>query len=378
MKKPSVKIFGNIHSNVYFCRDAILVHLSHGLNRIRWKKYGEAQYSLYFDGNLAVSAWIPACGTCGDSLRRGYGGKITPEECQDTRNRLNSGYQSLGQSIKDISPLLGLLADGDYVVADYDLLPCINGEHFWNGSYNSMDLLHSCYYFGKSGRTVYDSPLCLYPTQRAACLDRDRAAYYRERLPEQNHYPRAVAYYIAGGIALLLDGHHKAAAAASEGEFVRTLVIMHADMSGCSPFMSLNQNRKIGGDMAPMSVNNREGTELGHICTVAEQKIPLSGAKPEFPEEIPQAEWGRMPASLCTCIGSYPPASAISDGMMIPRNQINQEFARLMRHEDPEHDKERAQCLIHYCRIFPDNKWLTPNQRAWLEEWYAKAYIGTV
>lgn len=169
------------------------MRLVHGLNRLCWKRVSKDGYELYFEGQPVVRAEIPSCGTCSDHLRKGYGDKITSAECQNTRERVNGGFQNLEQSVRDIAPMIGLFADGDYVVADYDLYPCIHG-----------------------------------------------------------------------GIALLLDGHHKAAAAAWEGRLVRCIVIMHANMTGSSEWMSLNQNRTCGmqdGRQWP-GTNDRSGNVI--------------------------------------------------------------------------------------------------------------------
>lgn len=295
--------------------------------------------------------------------------------------RINAGFKNMEQSVKDIAPLLGLFADGDYVVADYDLYPCTgNGAHFWNGRYDGPDLLHMFYAF-PNGSVIYDSPLCLFPTQRVSGMDLDRVEYYKNRLSEGNRYPRAVAYYLSGGMALLLDGHHKAAAAAWAGCPVRCLVIMHADMTGCSEWMSLDQNRSFASEngrlqtgVSPMSLNDREGNAVGQICTVTNQKLPAAGRGRDdmlSEMELPEAEdtsWGCVPEELCRNIKNYRKIHLLADGMMIPKDRIRQEFDLLVNHTDPENDEARLYYLSAYCRAFPDSKWITQSQREWLKK----------
>lgn len=375
MKKPRIKIVGNIHSNAYFCRDAVLVRLMHGMNTLRWKRGSyKDYYTLYFEGRPVVYATMPDCGTCGDCLRRGYGDKISTEESRHVRDRINAGFQNLEQSVKDIVPILGLLADGDYVIADYDLHPCIEGTHFWNGKYDGPDLLHDYYVARGGGSIIYDSPLCLYPTERAACMEKERVMYYKKRLTEGNHYPRAVAYYLSGGIALLLDGHHKAAAAACEGELVRCLVIMHVNMTGSSEWMSLNHNKAYEmqdgrqWDGYSMSLNDREGNIIGQVKMAIDKNLPVEKEKIDLAGSS-DAEWGSVPDEMCRQIKNYCQyLDVLADGMMIPRDGIRREFDKLVRHIDPENDDERLGYLLAYCRAFPDSKWITENEREWLEE----------
>ena len=53
--------------------------------------------------------------------------------------------------------------------------------------------------------------------------------YYREMMRSEKDPPRALAYHMYGFMNLLLDGHHKACAAASLGKCVRCLTIIPWD-----------------------------------------------------------------------------------------------------------------------------------------------------
>ena len=68
-------------------------------------------------------------------------------------------------------------------------------------------------------------PAYIYPTQSNSALDIERAAYYLESIDKDNA-PRAVAYYDYDFICALLDGHHKAYAAAKKGCTLSALVII--------------------------------------------------------------------------------------------------------------------------------------------------------
>ena len=151
-------------------------------------------------------------------MQTGCGDRILSEKQHNTENRMNDSYQSLEQAIKKAIPLLGMLPEDDYVIGDFDLLPTIDGEHFWNGNYNNGNLCHAKKYYISGGFIPFDSPMCLFPSEMASLLSSERIEYYKERLSEGNHYPRAIAYYISGGMTVLLDGHHKVTAAATIGQ----------------------------------------------------------------------------------------------------------------------------------------------------------------
>lgn len=269
--------------------------------------------------------------------------------------------------------MLGLFADGDYVIADYNLYPRIGKTHFWNGEYTGSDLLHM-YYAYSGGSLIYDSPLCLFPTEHTSYLNYDRVIYYKNRLKEGNHYPRAIAYYLSGGIALLLDGHHKVTAACLEGEPARCLVIMNTNIMKNSEWMSLNQNRtyrvesnRLCSGINPMSLNDKNGDLLGQICTITEQNLSIEKQELQ-PDTKQNIEWTSIPEKLCKNIKNYPDIRLLTEGMMIPKNQIRHEFDKLIHHTDPQNDKGRLYYLLKYCKAFPESKWITKNERKWIEK----------
>lgn len=181
-----------------------------------------------------VKVGEPFCPTCSGILAAGYGREHSDwEEIGKTGEKLNEDFVSLSDSVEKAEPLLGLLEPGMYVIADILAYPTDgNGRFFWDfpekPGYNpgAADSIYTGYCHCESGLPVF-----LYPTQGAECLNRERVEYYREKYrtqdeKEKEKIPRAIAYHLCGHISALLDGHHKACAAALEGECVRCLTIM--------------------------------------------------------------------------------------------------------------------------------------------------------
>jgi len=74
------------------------------------------------------------CPTCEKLVAAGYGlDKIDRKAISEIRNLINIPFQSLEQSLYDISPLLRLLSSGYYALVDAQLYPTDGeGNFFWN------------------------------------------------------------------------------------------------------------------------------------------------------------------------------------------------------------------------------------------------------
>lgn len=159
------------------------------------------------------------CPTCEKIVRSGYQLEQTDEfynEC------LNSENVSFSEALEGIAPLLGLLADNYYVVLDTELYPTDgNGHLFWNVPNSEERLAGSCLFYKGDGEWGLLRPHFTIATQSKKKLCKSRVAYYRKHLN-----CRAVAYYMDGYMTALVDGHHKAMAAALEHKTVNALVIM--------------------------------------------------------------------------------------------------------------------------------------------------------
>ena len=133
------------------------------------------------------------------------------------RETLNGGCTQLEEAVPALSPLLELLPEGVYVLAESDAYPADGcGQFFWGVS--------DCLEPNPATALVWLSdddydynyeripPKFLYPSQRRSRLDMERVDYYKERFREDGPLPHGLAVYVTEGMSVLLDGHHKAAA----------------------------------------------------------------------------------------------------------------------------------------------------------------------
>lgn len=130
----------------------------------------------------------------------------------------DTAYTSLQDAFDKLQPLFRLLMNGEYRLMLCECIPT-KGDHqfFWN---NEADYASaSCTY--DDMEFIEGRPLFLYPSQSVKRYNPRQMEYY-EKHPEVY----AVAYYIGGLGCVLLDGHHKACAAAKCGRKVKTAVIV--------------------------------------------------------------------------------------------------------------------------------------------------------
>ena len=217
-----------------WCNEAALVRVTGGKKALT-SVYSECtdDYThkslLLLNGKPIVQREYPECSTCCALLARGYGIEKTDcAELQTIRDRINSGYVDLRTSVHNIEPILGLLDDGYYVVADVPMYPTDgSGRFFANVPDKLTDIKAATadYYNCDFLDTADTFPAYLYPTQSNSMLDRKRAEYYLDKIDKPDA-PRAIAYYDYGYVCALLDGHHKAYAAAMKGCQLYTTVII--------------------------------------------------------------------------------------------------------------------------------------------------------
>ncbi len=221
-----------------FCQEAIWVEIKQGRAALKWvhQPYDEDYKSLsalFLHDRPILQADLPVCSTCEALLATGYGiGNIDCKEFSAVTEAINRPYIGLEQAIQSISPLLGLLQDGLYLVADCMAFPTDgNGNFFWavpNGLTLSPATACRSLYIEDEYYFVGGIPAYLYPSQSTQRFDQSRVNYYRDLLTEGGSFPRAIAYHGIEFSSILLDGHHKAAACALAGEMVPTLTIIPA------------------------------------------------------------------------------------------------------------------------------------------------------
>lgn len=237
--KPEVKIIKEIDTTEqWWCSSAVLFSVKNGKNTI-CDRFGEMDndYEYYaqlqLNGRPLAQGKYPECPTCKAMLATGYGiENIDCPELAAARTCMNSEFVNIIDSAEKIKPLLGLLRDGYYVLADTMCFPTDGDGNFFYEVPNELKYYDAaCYGYYIDFSTVHHFPLFLYPTQSSSLINSERVDYYREIMRSEIDPPRALAYHMYGFMNLLLDGHHKACAAASLGRYVRCLTIIPCDAS---------------------------------------------------------------------------------------------------------------------------------------------------
>lgn len=161
------------------------------------------------------------CPTCEKILRSGYG-LDQPELLRMERINESKDKVSFSEILEELYPLLGLLDSGYYTVWDTSLYPTDgNGHLFWEVPNEMAPLPGTCVYYYGDSEYADPHPYFMVGTQPRENYNPERVDYYRA-----HPGARAIAYFMDGYITALLDGHHKAFAAALEHEKVNALVIV--------------------------------------------------------------------------------------------------------------------------------------------------------
>lgn len=243
IKTPELKILKKV-GKAGRIKSGIIFSLKYGYGRLYEKKaeiVGDYVYnSQLMLGDIPLVQHVdPMCPTCEMLISAGYGIENTGcAELREICDRINGDFVDIETSFEDLRPLLGILKDGYYMLADTECYPTdggninMDGKFFWDIDPKPKKYEASCdhiYVGEEDGCRLFTAasitPSFLYPTQSAAKYDPERAEYYRQRIQGENA-PRAIAYNDLCGMSALLDGHHKAAAAALNGQSVKTLVII--------------------------------------------------------------------------------------------------------------------------------------------------------
>lgn len=183
------------------------------------------------------------CPTCEKMVRSGYQLEQTEEFHIEKLNRENVPFSEV---LDEMAPILGLLKDNYYVVLDTELYPTDgNGHLFWNVPNSDEPVPGSCLYYRGNGELGLPRPHFTVATQSIKKLCESRVDYYRRH---QNC--RAIAYYMDGYMTSLIDGHHKAMAAAVEHKKVNALVIMPCYLHKCKQSDGKFRSYVSAGDMS--------------------------------------------------------------------------------------------------------------------------------
>ena len=183
------------------------------------------------------------CPTCCGLLATGYG--LTSAKCTELTaisNRINSGFTDLENTIDVIKPLIGLFEDGVYLIRDTQTFPVDgDGRFFWAvpNKLTAYNAFTDSYYISDIMKCVELDGVFLYPTQSCDRYDESRVKHYMELFSNGIHKPRAIAYNAMGGMSALLDGHHKACAAARLHAPLDTILITKGHLAGARDNMHI-------------------------------------------------------------------------------------------------------------------------------------------
>lgn len=245
---PEIRIRRKISPRGTF-KSGIVFSVKNGLGKLR-NEFG-ASDDHYDTNNILmlgdtplIQAEVPCCPTCRSLLMAGYGiENADSPELRAVCDAVNADFIDIEHSFEIMRPLLGLLEDSYYLLADAECTPTDgNGHFFWDidPALHEYDAATSAYYISEEDGCFLCAcedvePMFLYPTQSASVFNRERAEYYREHNRDYENAPRAIAFNSAYGISALLDGHHKAAAAAMNGQRVKCLLIIPSFEQFCKP-----------------------------------------------------------------------------------------------------------------------------------------------
>jgi len=178
----------------------------------------------------------PYCPTSNSLLATGYG--IENAKCQELmeiQKEINADFISLENSIEAMEPLLKLFETGFYLISEAECYPTDgNGNFFWNipNEFTDSPATGLAYLKDSDTYCVFNQPVYLYPTQTTDCYNEERVKYYIDKFNnEDNNEPRAIVYNFGGFINFVIDGHHKACAAALLGKPLKCLLIIKGEYS---------------------------------------------------------------------------------------------------------------------------------------------------
>ena len=271
-----------------------------GLLRVKYGSLGDKGLcALVFDGVPLIKFHGDEyfCPTCEKFISAGYGLNVCKnKELKKLSEIFNAPFVNIKKSFDDLKPLFGLLPTGYYTLSDEELfLTDGQGNFFWNISNDPILNQATCpVYDPQSFEWSKAIPKYILPTQSPKLFNAERVAHYRI---EEN--TRAIAYHfdVSGYLCALLDGHHKATAAALNGKAQKTLVISGAyslsfphESSNIKPSIDFNKVAIYEDEMVESFDKTRKNWGVGSRMSNAEFARFLSMKNDDFeytwPSEI--------------------------------------------------------------------------------------------
>lgn len=404
MKKfldAKIKLLAEVQSRIHLCHNAVLFQLTGGLGKLYNRYEDNSHHSVFwtFCGDKELSYASFDCPTCAATLWAGYGEKVMSiEDGLEIENKLNSPYKDLQKSIDDMTPLLGLLDDGLYLAADYDLFPSTNlrSNDFTYGSFfmnheraNVNNQVHSYYYWDCYGHVC---PAFLWSSENPDNIKEERVEYYVDLLQkcDEKSIPRAVAFYVNGAIALLLDGHHKAVAAAQLGRKVKCIVLFRveiekekysfSDLENLFFYAAEYTENEFGSHTGPGPyLADNSGKLIGYVKSLKEHKAPAESA---VKKGCVGPKWGFLPENLMPLYDKYPRENDIYRILAMNPEHIFDNFMKVYNCNLPVReygdelffDFDLLINLIWLRKICPETPYLKHWQKDWLDEFIQAGY----
>lgn len=353
-----------------WCRNALLLHVR-GIGALRWETralppeadYYESARCLTLRGTPLLSGHFAAWETSESRLCTGWG--LDTAECPELdtlRETLNGSFAQLEDAVPALSPLLELLPEGVYVLAESDAYPTDGcGQFFWNVPdwLESNQATGAVYLNDDDYDYQYERlpPVFLYPSQRRSRLDMERVDYYKERLQQDGPLPHGLAVYVTEGMSVLLDGHHKAAAAALLGRTLPCLTVLRLEHYQLLPLAESRSREKKAGCFGPFTVpiGDMNGINLPkEPWKLTENSAPLPKgclADTELPEAL-LAAGKRYPTAEGYALVSaaeigYPTDRELETWLTDPglyRPQLRGALVVLRSREDPRSKNTALRC----------------------------------
>lgn len=290
-----------------WCGSALIVYVKNGRGTLKHVRENKNEYSdfasnLILNGKPIVQARYPFCCTCEGLLAAGCGiENVKCTELENIRRNFNIDYSDIHTAAESLMPLLSLLEDGYYLIADVPHYPTDgNGKFFYNihNTLTRLNGLSDDYYLSALYTAVATFPAFLIPTQSAALISRERVEYYKEKLQHDPDSVRGIAYHEYGFFSALLDGHHKAFAAAELGLPLKCITIVPGYFYRTYPSKDLPSRAGIQfGDIqipenskikVPLDLSRRENYEeiTPFVSTAAGMNYDISCLKYPTAEEL--------------------------------------------------------------------------------------------
>ncbi len=231
-KQEPIKIIEVWNQDTEHYAQGALVEIASGTGALR-EVYGECDNVTFITLMLGNQSLFQLqgdeyfCPTCDKIIKSGYGLTHTPEFMKTNLNEMDSTL-SMSDMVQGISPILGLLKKGYYVILDTKLYPTDGNGHLFCCVPNAEEYaVGSCPYYYGGNRWGHCRPHFTVGTEPNGIIEESRVEYY-----QKHNIGRALAYHMDGYMTALLDGHHKALAAARNQDMLNALVIMpcHLEM----------------------------------------------------------------------------------------------------------------------------------------------------